>query len=137
MSSSLFYWLCIAVHNFHFFVNSIYNCFEHQDRSTFLFFHNTILYNLTDYVFSVHSYSYFKTRLQYFHFQFYHISTKFFYFEFTLFVVETIAFVNKWSQVVMLIRIQLFQILHVNTTIHAHRVSYCSYRYHYSTVCAL
>ena len=58
-----------------------------------------------------------------------------FYFEVTLFFVETIVALNKVSQVVMFLRVQLFRILHHNTTIHAHMIgSYCYCR-HYFTVC--
>ena len=60
-----------------------------------------------------------------------------FYFEVTLFVVKTIIAVNKLSQAVMFLRIQLFRIIHVNTVIHAHKIgSYC-YPHNYCFVCTL
>ena len=60
-----------------------------------------------------------------------------FYPEVTLFVVKTILFVSKASQVVPCKTIQLFLILHDVFKIQAYTIDYYCYRHHYFALCEL
>ena len=82
--SPLFLWLCIAVYKEYIsrsiqdtiFVSSIYYTIVLNSKvSEVVLFDWVQFFYSTDFVFLMHSHSYFNTHLQYFHYQFFHIPT--------------------------------------------------------------
>ena len=78
--SQVFYHLCIVGHKSHHFFDSFYYLHESWGKISCIIQLIQFYYDSTDFIFLMRSHAYFKTHIQYFHFQCYRIPTNFYIF---------------------------------------------------------